>query len=112
MNHVIAFTPGQILALCSAIVVVSGVVNLILGLISKASAPNKVQNARLDAIETRLDRHDELFRNDLKRFEDLEGGNRVTQRALLALLSHGIDGNDIESMRKAKKDLEEYLIGR
>ena len=31
-------------------------------------------------------------------------------KALLALLSHGIDGNAIEPMKEAKADLESYLI--
>lgn len=112
MENVIAITPSQILAICSAIVVIAGAMTVIVNLITKATAPNKTQNARLDAIELRLDRHDELFKNDLNRFEGLEEGNRVTQRAILALLSHGIDGNDIEGLRKAKDDLQQYLIER
>ena len=112
MDHVIAITPSQILAICSAIVIISGAVTVVINLVTKASAPNKAQNARLDAIEMRLDRHDELFKNDLSRFEGLEEGNRVTQRAILALLSHGIDGNDIDALRKAKDSLQQYLIER
>ena len=112
MEHALVITPSQILAFCSAIVVISGAVAVIVNLISKASAPNKTQNARLDAIELRLDRHDELFKNDLNRFEGLEEGNRVTQRAILALLSYSIDGNDKDMVRKAKDDLQQYLIER
>ena len=32
------------------------------------------------------------------------------QKCMLALLSHGIDGNDIEQMQQARSDLNEYLI--
>ena len=49
---------------------------------------------------------------DFNRLNKLEEGNIVTQRALLALLAHGIDGNDIEAMRKAKAELTDYLIER
>lgn len=108
----IAFTPGQVLALCSAIVVISGAVHVVINLFYKVSAPNKVQNTRLDNIELRLEKHDEFFRRDLKRFEGLEEGNRVTQRAILALLSHSIDGNEIGELKEAKKELQEYLIKR
>ena len=34
------------------------------------------------------------------------------QRALLALLSHGIDGNEIDGMRRAKTELETYLTSK
>lgn len=112
MNTMIAFTPSQVLALCSAIIVLSGAVHVVINLFSKMSAPNKMQNTRLDNIELRLDRHDEIFKRDLLRFEGLEEGNRVTQRAILALLSHGIDGNDIDELRVAKKELQEFLIKR
>ena len=53
-----------------------------------------------------------MFSNDNDRIEGIERGNRVTQRALLALLSHGIDGNEIDAMSKAKEELENYLIQR
>ena len=112
MNGVIYFTPGQILGLCSAIIVISGAVTILVNMFGKVTAPNKMQNARLDAIELRLKEHDELFAKDLRRFEGLEEGTRVTQRALLALLSHGIDGNDVNSLKNAKADLEKYLIER
>ena len=112
MDGAILITPGQILGLCSAIIVISGAVTILINMLSKVTAPNKEQNARLDAIELRLKEHEELFAKDLRRFEGLEEGTRVTQRALLALLSHGIDGNDVNSLRTAKADLEKYLIER
>jgi len=34
----------------------------------------------------------------------------VTQRALLALLAHGIDGNHLPQMEEAKQELELHLI--
>ena len=112
MNAIIAFTPAQVLAWCTAIITISGAMAVLFNLIGKALAPNKLQNARLDAVEARLKEHDTLFKNDLRRFEEIEDGNRVIQRALLALLAHSIDGNDVDSLRKAKGDLERYLIER
>lgn len=112
MDTMIAFTPSQVLALCSAIVVLSGAVHVVINLVAKVSAPNKLQNARLNDIEARLEKHDDLFKRDLQRFERVDEANRVTQRAILALLSHGIDGNDIEELKKAKIELQEYLIKR
>ena len=112
MDTMIAFTPSQFLALCSAIIVLSGAVNVIINAVSKFSAPNKLQNQRLDAIESRLEKHDELFQKDLIRLQNVDEANIVTQRAILALLSHGIDGNNVEELKNAKKELQEYLIKR
>ena len=112
MEASVVFTPSQLIALCSAVITLSGAATIVANLIMKVTAPNKVQNARLDSIEVRLKEHDEYFKKDLRRFEALEDGNRITQRALLALLAHGIDGNEIDSLKRAKDELQEYLLRR
>ena len=108
---------GAIAAVCGCITAVGAVVLLIVTIIKKAKAPNDKQNERLaghdnrlDALERVVSRHDELFENDLRRFLKIESGNRIVQRSILALLSHSIDGNDKESLRKAKQELQNYLI--
>ena len=67
---------------------------------------------RLDKHEEWLKKQDALLDNDNKRLSALEKSNNLTMKALLALLKHGIDNNNIDSMRKVKTELEEYLIDR
>ena len=43
-------------------------------------------------------------------FKAIDDGNKVTQRAILALMKHAINGNDIDELRRAEKNLEEYLV--
>ncbi len=100
----------QAAAICGLILSIASVVTLIITIVRKAKAPEARQNERLDALEKAVQKHDELFRNDLARFERMESGNRIMQKCMLALLSHGIDGNDIEQMKQARSDLNEYLI--
>ena len=59
-----------------------------------------------------LKKHDAMLDNDNKRLNNLEKSGTITMKALLALLRHGIDGNDVESMKKVKSELEQYLIDR
>lgn len=101
-----------IITICGALMTVSGAVTVIVSIIKKAKEPNDKQNERLTNIETRLAKHDELLDNDNKRLVSIEEGNRVTQKALLALLAHGIDGNEIEAMRSAKDELQRFLISK
>lgn len=114
MDASINFTVSEliqiILGIAGAITAVAAAVGVIVALVKKAKYPNQYQNERLDQIEKTLDNHAKLFDNDNKRLRSIEEGNKVTQKALLALLAHGIDGNDIESMKKAKDDLQKYLI--
>ena len=108
----ITIVSTQVMAITGMITGVAAVIVLIVNLVKKAKSPNEIQNARITELEHRVDMHDEFLQKDLRRFESMEAGNRVIQHAILALLAHGIDGNDIEGMRKAKRELEEYLINK
>lgn len=109
--------------------IVAGVAFLVslLTLWDKVDARKKALNeptaqleSRVKAIEDRINfeysqkflAYDAHFNRDLKRIEAIEEGNRVTQQALLALLNHAIDGNDIARVKKASDDLTEYLVRR
>lgn len=78
--------------------------------------PTRVLETRIAAMETLINQkfisYDSHFDSDLIRLEKLEEGNKVTQKALLALISHALDGNDIDSLRKARTDLNDYLIDK
>ena len=121
MDNAISFTPAQLIALvlgvCGAIVTISAAIGVIAKALDKARAPEKEQNERLDAHEKRLNALDDIivkfreyFDNDDRRFKEIEKSNKITQSALLALLKHSINGNDTESLKEARKNLEEYLI--
>lgn len=101
-----------ILAAASAIVLLSNAVEKIVKAVKAAKAPNDQQNARLDALENWKKEVDAKLDRDLDRFATLDEGMHVTQRALLALLDHGLDGNNVKQMQDAKNGLQNYLINR
>lgn len=114
--NVISFTPGELVAgilwVCGTITAVAAAATVIVKLITKAKAPEKEQNDRINALEKKVDKFAEMFDNDNKRLKALEDGNRVTQEALLALLGHAKNGQNTEQIVKAENDLKQYLINR
>ena len=46
------------------------------------------------------------------RLEDSESGQKVICRGILALLSHEINGNSVDKLKKAQADITDYLIDR
>ena len=109
-------TPGEImtalLAIASAIVLLSNAAEKCVNAWRAAKRPNDQQNERLSRLEKWREEVDGKLNNDHERFESLDKGSRVTQRALLALLDHGIDGNNIDQMQHAKEELQNHLIDR
>ena len=103
---------AAVLAVASAIVLLSNAAEKVVKAVQAAKAPNARQDERLQALEDWQKKVDASLAKDLDRFKAMEDGERVTQRALLALLDHGIDGNNIEQMRNAKEELQNHLINR
>ena len=96
----------------SAVVLLWSAVKTVLEIVKAAKAPNDKQNERLAALETWRVDVDSKLKNDDVRLGAIAEDNRITQRALLALLDHGIDGNNIKQMQDAKEDLQAHLINK
>ena len=113
MGHL---TPEQIWAgiafVFSAIILTANAFEKIVSAVKAAKAPNIQQNERLDRLEEWKKEVDKVLVQDVNRFDAIEAGNRVTQRAILALLDHGIDGNNVKQMQDAKEELQNHLINR
>ena len=104
---------------CSALITIAAAVSIIISAVKKLKEPENVQNNKIRDIEDkmkhledRLKKHEEYFNNDNKRLLAIEEGNRVTQKAILALMSHAINGNDIDKLKEAENSLREYLINK
>lgn len=108
----ITFTWTQLVSVCVGLTAVFGFIQICVKAWQSTKEPDKKQDARLTAIEERLAKYDQFFAQDKQRLAELEEGNRVSQRALLALLAHGIDGNEVDGMKRAKDELTEYLVRR
>lgn len=55
---------------------------------------------------------DRKLGSDNERIKTLEEGNKVICKALIALLSHEINGNSNDKLQKALEGLNTYLIDR
>lgn len=101
---------SALIAICAAVVTVSGAIGAIVKLIRWLKRPEVRQDENIGKLTSRMDTVENKLSKDKERLEDLETGLKYTLESLLALLSHALDGNDIDGMKKAKKHLNEYLI--
>lgn len=94
--------------------------NAVKDLVKSTKQPTNNLEERVSLIEKKLEfeikatfaEYDARFGRDKQKIEAIEEGNKVTQQALLELLKHSIDGNNIEGLEKAESRLREYLINR
>lgn len=131
---------GAVLALAGAVNTIGNAVEKAVKVWRAAKAPNIQQNERIDDLalkESNLEKSVEELQKkvgilerktaeleakaaelerfaaqDKKHLQALDEGNRVTLQALLALLDHGIDGNNVTQMEAAKADVQHHLINR
>ncbi len=125
MDQAITFTISDlwnvILAICGGISIIAGAITVVVKVIQKAKKPNKEQDARIKRCEERLDAHERRLEDGCKRFDEerkrteaLEQNLKETTQMIIislqALMAHAIDGNEIDKLKEAKRDLDEFLV--
>ena len=101
MQHVFSFTLAEAWAF---LIYAAGAAA---GLYAGGVAISKV----ITAVKKRVNAMEGFLRNDKQRLDRMDEGQHVTMQALLALLDHNLDGNNIDQMQKAKEALQKHLIG-
>jgi len=99
-----------VLASASAIVLLSNALEKIAKAVKAAKAPEQRQNDEIEDIKARLDKLEKEILVDEKQLKDARACNHVITKGVLALLDHGINGNNIDQMKEARQDVEQYLI--
>ena len=95
--------------LSTTIVIVAGFLTLF-NFVDKLIAYSNKAKEPYGELERRVA---ELEQKDFdKRIAELEKGTRITQKAILALLKHSIDGNNTNGLKESEKELSEYLLNK
>lgn len=107
------FTANDIWFAFVVVVVVSGavlaVVDKFLSVKQKAKEPEEIQDTKLKELEVRVEKVENKLESAEKHSDKIDNGIYVLMLGSLALLDHGLDGNNIEAMSEAKKKLQEHL---
>lgn len=99
MTNEIIITIKCLLWICGAVTVIGGAI----AIIAKVFVPFKKLKERVAALEKR-------FEGDHKELEKVEIGIEKICKCTLAITEHELTGNGDEKLRKAKDEMEDYLI--
>ena len=94
-------TSAQIIGFCALITALWGIWKIV----------KEIKKPEDDLKET-VDRHEKLLDNDNNRLKEVEDSNKMILQSLLVIINHEITGNGIEKMKKARDDLQEFLISK
>lgn len=72
-------------------------------------APNAAQDEKIADHERRIEKLERHQEDDHKELAAIREYNRISALAQIALLDHGLDGNNVEPMRNAKSELNNWL---
>ena len=96
----------------AAIVLIGNAVEKIGEAVAAAREPNEEQDAAIRNLELRMDSVENKLARDKDRLDAYEDGMRVSQQALLALLDHSLDGNNVKQMEEAKDAIQKHLLNK
>jgi endonuclease V-like protein UPF0215 family len=107
------FTLGQIGAFIIAAVgltlTVLNVLDKIAIMKERADKPMIEVVEKVKALEEWKSKVDSRLEEGDSHFNDIDASNRAIQKALLALMDSSIDGNNIDELKKARKDLYNFM---
>ena len=116
-GQIFALVAGGILALAGFINTIGAAVEKIAKIINAAKAPGEEQNKQIQEqhdwrteLAGWIKEVDRKLGNDQSALRALHDGNQAIFQALIALLDHGIDGNNLKQMEDAKADIIKNLI--
>ena len=99
-------------ALSAGIITLGGAGAIFVGLYRWAKKPDINRDEKLKG-------HDEKLDNDNRRLNELEKHQaendealQIIMKSMLALMTHAIDGNHTDELKRARDDMQEYLIRR
>ena len=112
-----SLTPGQVLLVCiGALLILAGFINTVGAAFDRiakacqaAKAPNKEQDTRLAKLEERMGKVEGMLANDKRALDKINNGLEASFQALLALLDHDLNGNNVKQMQDARDALYDYL---
>lgn len=100
----------QLVGLLAVALVLIGAYNTIMTAAKTHREEKKRKDAPVNTLETKVNEHEDKLKRDHERLTDLEDSNRMILRALMALMSHEINGNSDDKLKASYDEIQKFLI--
>ena len=100
----------QLIGTAAVILLLVGIYNTIMGAIKTAREEKRLKDQPVNTLESTVSDHSEKLKNDHERITAVEESNRIIMRALMAVMSHEINGNSTDKLRDSMEEINDFLI--
>ena len=102
----------QLVGTVAVVLLLVGVYNTIMNAIKTAREEKRLKEQPVNTLEHTVDDHTKKLQNDHERITQLEESNRIIMRALMAVMSHEVNGNSTEKLQTSMDEIQKFLIER
>lgn len=110
-------TFGGLIGAAAIILLLIGIYNVCMTALKNWREEKKRKNAPIDKLETgatdmkeELKTHSQMIAEDRERLSTLEEQQRIMLRAMMAMLSHELNGNSTEKLSASVTEIQDFLI--
>lgn len=105
-------TFGQVVGAMVVVLILVYIYNTAMTAIKNYREEKRRRSQPVDSLEAIVHEHEEKLKRDYDRLNELESGNRIMMRAMMAMLSHEINGNSDDKLKLSYDEIQRYLIER
>ncbi|MCR4622668.1 MAG: hypothetical protein K5663_11365 [Clostridiales bacterium] len=112
-------TWGGLIAAVAIILLLIGIYNTVMTALKnhreeakRKRAPVEKLEGRADATSEMLKQHEQMLQSDKERLNAMEEQQRIMLRAMVAMLSHEINGNSTDKLQASMVEIQNYLISK
>jgi hypothetical protein len=96
----------------AGVITIGGAGTIFVALYRWAKKPDVNRDEKLKGHDEKLDKDNKRLNELEKKQAETEEATQIMMKSMLALMTHAIDGNHVEELKKARDDMQEYLIRR
>lgn len=87
-----------------------GIYNTVMSAIKTHREEKRRKDAPVNTLETTVKEHEDKLKRNHIRLGELEESNRIIMRALMALMSHEVNGNSDDKLKASYDEIQKFLI--
>jgi len=100
----------QLIGTVAVILILVGAYNTLMTAVKTRREEQRRREQPVSDLEQTVNEHEEKLKRDHDRLNSLEESNRIIMRAMMALMSHEINGNSDDKLRASYEEIQKYLI--